>query len=302
MFGFLVINKPKGISSRAALNGVSRQLGKDSRGKRIRIGHAGTLDPMATGVLVSCIGPATRLVSYVQNMPKKYIADFRLGFISDTEDVEGELIPVADPPAISRAEMQAVLPSFLGTISQLPPKFSALKINGKRAYQLAREGKDVKLAARPVEIIELRLASFSYPDFRLEIACGSGTYVRSLGRDIGVALGTGAVMTDLHRSSIGIFDESLALESAEPSYEQCVKQMIPPLQGVAQLPTATLNPAEISGLNNGTPVSLPSRTEIKEIAAIDEQNRLLAILRPKKQSLFTPALNFVPYWNSADAN
>ncbi len=157
MLGILGINKPVGITSRDALNHVSRLL------KPRKVGHAGTLDPIASGVLVVCIGSATRLIEMVHAWPKEYIATFQLGQSSPSDDTETECTPMANAPIPSRAEIEAVLPRFLGEISQVPPAFSAVKVNGQRAYHVARKGKTVELTARPVQIDELEIVDYQYP-------------------------------------------------------------------------------------------------------------------------------------------
>ena len=151
MIGFINSNKQPGQTSREAVNAVQRLV------RPAKIGHCGTLDPLATGVLVVCVGPATRLTNLVHEASKTYIGDFRLGVSSDTEDIEGELVPLVDAPEITAAQIESVLPEFVGAIDQMPPKFSALKINGKRAYDLARQGKEVKLKSRQIQVSSLRL-------------------------------------------------------------------------------------------------------------------------------------------------
>ena len=178
MFGFLNINKPPHFTSRGAVNAIQKLI------KPTRVGHAGTLDPLATGVLVLCVGPATRLTRFIQDQPKVYLAEFELGVTSDTEDRYGEKSIVPFASEISAEALADVLPSFTGKILQRPPAFSALKVQGKRAYTLARQGKDVQLKPREIEVYDLQLVNFSFPKFQLRIRCGSGTYVRSLGRDI----------------------------------------------------------------------------------------------------------------------
>ena len=199
MFGILNIDKPAGMTSRDIVNRVCASLPK-----KTRVGHCGTLDPMATGVLLVCVGPATRLIQFGQFASKHYIGKFRFGLSSDTEDITGEVETHSSLP-VSQEELSATLPNFIGTIDQRPPAFSALRVDGKRAYKLARAGKDVVLESRKIEIYDLNVTNFDYPDFELDIKCGSGTYVRSLGRDIAESLGSHAVMTDLARAGIGEF-------------------------------------------------------------------------------------------------
>ena len=203
MFGLLNVHKPAGITSRDVVNRIQRVV------RPVKVGHAGTLDPLATGVLVICLGSATRLIEYVQRMPKHYRGTFLLGRKSDTEDIEGEIEVLDAAPQPSIDEIHAALPQFVGTIRQRPPAYSALKVGGKRAYQLARAGQEVQLAARPIEVYSLSLQHYEYPEIVLDIQCGSGTYVRSLGRDLADGLGTGAVMSALERTAIGDFDLSL---------------------------------------------------------------------------------------------
>ena len=151
MIGFINLNKLPGQSSRDAVNAVQKLV------RPAKIGHCGTLDPLATGVLVVCVGPATRLTNLVQEASKTYVGSFRLGVSSETEDIEGRLEPLADAPLITAAQIEAVLPKFAGEIQQMPPKFSALKVDGKRAYDLARQGKEVKLQPRLIQVYSLSL-------------------------------------------------------------------------------------------------------------------------------------------------
>ncbi len=171
-----------------------------------KVGHAGTLDPLATGVLVVCVGSATRLIEYVQRMPKSYVGTFLLGRQSTTEDIEGEVVELADPPVPVLEDILCAAKKLEGNILQRPPAFSALKINGRRAYKMARKGEEVKLQARPVSIHRIAVRSYEYPRLVLEVDCGSGTYIRSLGRDLAESLGTAAVMSGLVRTAIGKFD------------------------------------------------------------------------------------------------
>ncbi len=175
MFGILNLDKPPGLTSRDAVNGVQRLAYPN------KVGHAGTLDPLATGVLVVCLGKATRLIEFVQQQPKHYLAEFDLGLTSDTEDIEGDVRQMDDAAPVSYEDIRNALPRFVGQIMQRPPAYSALKIKGRRAYKLARRGETVELAPRPINVYSLKLVHFHYPRVTLDIVCGSGTYVRSLG-------------------------------------------------------------------------------------------------------------------------
>lgn len=156
----------------------------------VKVGHAGTLDPLATGVLVVCLGPATRLIQYVQQLPKRYTGTFLLGRRSASDDIEEEIVELQNVAVPTIDEVLAVLPRFTGTIQQRPPIYSAIKVKGQRAYDLARAGQDLQLDARPVVIHDLRVVRYEYPELVLDIGCGSGTYIRSLGRDIAESLAT----------------------------------------------------------------------------------------------------------------
>lgn len=201
------INKPKGISSFQ----VIRQLKKISG--ILRIGHAGTLDPLASGVLVVAVGrAATKTISSLMAEDKVYLATLRLGATSSTDDDEGEKTLVSDRIP-NLAEIQNALPKFIGTIAQVPPVFSAIKVSGKRSYALARKGVAINLSPRPVTIYAIDLISYDYPTLLLRIHCGKGVYIRSLARDLGVSLKIGAYLTDLVRERVGPYtlENSLTL-------------------------------------------------------------------------------------------
>ena len=195
--GLLNLDKPAGITSRDAVDLVQRLA------RPAKVGHAGTLDPLATGVLVICVGAATRLIEYVQRMPKRYVGTFLLGRSSATEDIDGAVTLLPDPPIPAADQIEAAAKKFVGRLLQRPPAFSALKVAGQRAYDLARRGEAVDLKPRPIEVYSLKVARYEYPELVLEIECGGGTYVRSLGRDLAESLGTAAVMSALVRTAIG---------------------------------------------------------------------------------------------------
>src|SRR6185436_18531746 len=231
MFGLLNLSKPSGVTSRDVVNRVQRLV------KPHKVGHAGTLDPLASGVLVVCLGPATRLIEYVQRLPKRYLATFLLGRQSETEDIEGTVTELVDPSVPTEAQLRAALPNFIGCIQQLPPAFSALKVEGKRAYDLARQGETPDLKARPIEVHSIDLIEYDYPQLTFDIRCGSGTYVRSLGRDIARALGTEAVMSALTRTEIGPFHLSQALSGDDITPQSIDRAFIPPRMALGTMPT-----------------------------------------------------------------
>lgn len=217
--GIIIIDKPAGWTSMdvcAKLRGIL---------KTKKIGHAGTLDPMATGVLPVFVGQATRAVSFAEGGEKEYVAGLRLGRTTNTQDTEGQTL-TQSPVAVGREELEAVLPRFTGEISQIPPMFSAIKINGQKLYDLARQGKEVERKARAVTIFALEVVEqVSETDYILRIRCSKGTYVRTLCHDIGQALGCGGCMFSLRRTMAAGFnlDESVTLEQMKEGGEALLR-------------------------------------------------------------------------------
>ena len=312
--GIVVLKKPQGESSRTTLNRLlravrslhNRQLGASQ--KTPRVGHAGTLDPLAEGVLVACVGEATKLIEAIQMLPKHYTGAFQLGVVSDTEDIEGEICELGNPYRPTLDELQRAATRLTGRILQRPPMFSALKVSGKRAYRLARQGEHVELAAREIEIYRLEVAGYDAPFLRLDIECGSGTYIRSVGRDLAESLGTGAVMTALIRDRIGPF----RLENAappqlfdNPESQDWLSFLLPVEQGVAHLPFVELDHEQAARFRHGLPVhqdelrifsngsqdSLPSL-----LAAFDTGHhagrRLVSLIEPSDDGWFRVKRNF----------
>jgi tRNA pseudouridine55 synthase len=272
VFGILNIDKPRGLTSRDVVNGVQRLT------RPHKAGHAGTLDPLATGVLVVCLGKATRLIQYVQQQPKRYLGEFQFGLASDTEDIEGEVTRVAEAHVPSADELQAAIPQFVGEIEQRPPAFSALKVKGKRAYQLARQGEAVELASRRIMIYGLKLVSYSYPRFQLDIECGSGTYVRSLGRDIAAAVHASTVMTSLRRVAVGTFQLATSIPFTEVTADRIASELLPAAMAVSHLPTLTVSDSDCHELRNGRRIPNPGLPARSEVAAMSIEGSLVAIL------------------------
>lgn len=262
--GLLNLDKPAGMSSRAAVDAVARLV------RPTKVGHAGTLDPIATGVLVVCLGPATRLISFVQDARKTYQAMFRFGVSSVTDDVEGFVADVPDAPRLTRRDIEAVIPEFLGTIEQIPPVFSAVHVQGQRAYELARKGEHVALSPRSVEIHRYEVLAFeeSSQVLTAEIECGSGTYIRSLGRDLAKRLGTGAVMTSLRRSAIGPFPIKEALPVAELSLHAIENHLQPAASAVTELPQIVLDQKQIDAIRNGQFLPQPNGLHLGDKASV----------------------------------
>ena len=290
MFGILNLDKPTGITSRDVVNRVQRAIRPE------KCGHAGTLDPLATGVLIVGIGRATRLISYVQQLRKTYVGTFLLGYASDTDDTDGQVECRSDAPLVDREQIEAILPQLEGTVMQAPPAYSAVKIAGQRAYARARAGESVAPAPRPVAIYALRLMEFAYPKFQLHVTCGSGTYIRAIGRDLAARLGTTAVMSGLQRTAIGPFQREDALSAENLSRDGIEAALHPPLAALVGMPTVTLDHREVAEVRSGRILfpgaawpTGPGPTD--EMVGLNERGELQAILR-RRGGGWGPKLNF----------
>lgn len=211
MDGLLIINKPLHITSMDVIRKIRKLSGIR------KVGHAGTLDPLASGVLLVCLGKATKNINSLMDTKKTYIAEIDLTAFSETDDAEGILTSVDIKEIPSKAKIDQVLKEFIGDIEQLPPKYSALKIGGKPAYELAREGKEVFILPRTVTIYNIELLNYNWPKLRIKVDCGKGTYIRSLARDIGKKLNTGGYLTELIRIKVGLYtlEQAINLESLD---------------------------------------------------------------------------------------
>jgi tRNA pseudouridine55 synthase len=272
--GLLNLNKPQGWTSREAVDRVKKLV------RPAKTGHAGTLDPLATGVLIICVGSATRLIQYVQRMPKSYTATFLLGRTSDTEDIAGQVVELDRPPQPAAEQIRAAAATLLGTIRQRPPAFSALKVHGQRAYKLARAGTPVELEPREVHIYQLDVVDYEYPRLTLRVKCGSGTYVRSLGRDLAESLGTGGVMSSLVRTAIGGFRVEDAVEPADLSAENLSQLLAPPVAALQGMPQMVLSAEEVVAVRQGKTLAreLPPTEQAEQWAAISPQGAVVAVL------------------------
>jgi tRNA pseudouridine55 synthase len=279
-FGLLNLNKSAGWTSRDVVNRVQRLV------RPAKAGHAGTLDPLATGVLVVALGQATRLIEYVQRQQKQYRGTFLLGYESDTEDTEGNVRPLENAAIPTRAELEAVLPHFIGRIEQRPPTYSALKIAGRRAYDLARRGEPVELAPRPIDVFDLQIAHYAHPELVLDITCGSGTYVRSLGRDIANSLGTAAVMSALIRTAIGPFRIEDAVELDSLTAENLPAHILPARLAISGISELILTAAETAAIQQGKRIARPIDDSFPaELAALDPSGQLIAIVSQRGATL-----------------
>jgi tRNA pseudouridine55 synthase len=268
--GLLVIDKPAGITSREAVDRAAKWFPR-----KTKIGHAGTLDPLATGVLVLAVGPATRLIEYVQAMPKAYRTRIRLGATSDTDDADGTVTPDPTAAPVGEAAVRAALEAFVGGIEQVPPAYSAARVEGRRAHLLARKGHEVALAPRRVRIDRIDVREYRWPDLELDVSCGKGTYIRSIARDLGRALGVGGYVTALRRLRIGPF----AAEDAVPpdaDAEAARGKLLPLAAAVSGLPVVRVTADEARRLRNGQ--ALPANGG-GEVAVLNEAGGLVAVGR-----------------------
>lgn len=291
--GLLNLNKPRGITSRDAVDLVARPLKK----QKVRVGHAGTLDPLATGVLVLCVGPATRLIELVQDQTKVYRAVIRLGATSDTLDADGTVTPTEDATPVDASAVRRALDQQVGTISQMPPTFSALKVGGVRAYELARAGREVELKPRDVRIDRIDLLSCSWPLVEIEVECGSGTYIRSIARDLGESLGCGGLIEVLTRTRIGPFrlEDAIPADADHLRPEMIPGLLLPSAFAARDWPSVAIDEAQVRAIGHGQTIRLdPAALEglgASDIALIGPDGGLVAlavadglpgVLRPRK--------------------
>jgi tRNA pseudouridine55 synthase len=278
--GLLVLDKPPGLTSRDALDRAARWFPR-----KTKVGHAGTLDPLATGVLVLAVGQATRLIEYVQALPKVYRTRIRLGATSDTDDADGTVTPNPAAGPVEEIRVRTALSAFHGEISQTPPAYSAARVEGRRAYDLARRGADVALAPRTVRIDRIDLREYRWPDLELEVYCGRGTYIRSIARDLGRALGVGGYVTVLRRLRIGPFAVEDAVTLGTDS-ETARGKLLPMAAAVGHLRAVRVTADEAGRLRTGQTIAADGEDEV---AVFDEVGGLVAVgtvtggrLKPEK--------------------
>jgi tRNA pseudouridine55 synthase len=273
MNGLLVIDKPGGMTSRDAVNRVQKWFPR-----KTKIGHTGTLDPLATGVLVVCVGQATRLADYVQAMGKSYASRFRLGATSTTDDADGEVTERLGVVPPTREQIDTASAFFKGTIQQIPPAFSALKLEGQRAHDLARRGKDVQLAARAVRIDAIRVIDYVWPWLDVEVDCGKGTYIRSIARDLGTKLGCGGLVQTLRRVRVGPFTDTEAI-GIEAAPEEAQAALLPMNAAVVGMEQLVVSEDDARRIRQGQRIaaSLEANDETPELALLGEAGDLVGI-------------------------
>lgn len=245
-----------------------------------KVGHSGTLDPLATGVLVVCVGDATRLSEYAMSTQKVYVARVRLGVETTTYDAEGEIVAQVDAAHITPADVEAALLPFVGEIDQIPPAYSAIKKGGRKLYELARAGETVELEARRVRIDSLRVTEWDLPDCMLEVVCGSGTYIRSLAHDIGAALGVGAHLADLRRTRSGTFkiEDAVSLDDLLNT-DNPADSLMPPDAVLLDAPAIHLTAETLDHVGHGRAFQWDGGATHDLARAYAPDGRMVAVLR-----------------------
>jgi len=281
MDGILNINKPAGKTSYTIVAMVKRLTSEK------RVGHAGTLDPMATGVLPICLGQATRLVEYLMDTTKTYRAEIELGISTDSYDREGTITRRGDTSGITHEQLENALDSFRGVITQIPPIYSAIKHQGKPLYELARAGIDVERKSRTAKIYSLELNNWENPILNIEVTCGKGTYIRSLANDLGEALGCGAMLKNLERSRCGIFDikDAVTIEHFEEACQGGYwESLLYPMDSILSLwETVIVGEEKAKAIRNGALITIAenksNQTGSELCRAYTWDGSLLGILR-----------------------
>jgi tRNA pseudouridine55 synthase len=282
LHGIVLLDKPLGLSSNQALQAVRRLL------RAAKGGHAGALDPLATGLLPLCFGEATKLAGNLLGSRKAYIAECRLGITTDTADREGEVLRRRDVPELDDSAIEAALAKLRGRIAQVPPMYSALKHDGERLYVKARRGESVDVPARQVEVHRLDLLARQGDLLQLHVECGSGTYVRSLAADLGEDLGCGAHLTALRRLWVEPFREPVMVtmeqlqEAAEQGDDALLAWLQPVASGLCDVPALALDDVQSMAVSRGQPLQLETPPAIGRCAAFASDGALLAVLEVDK--------------------
>ena len=269
MLGILLVDKPLGITSHDVVNDIRRRFGTK------RVGHAGTLDPLATGLLVVAVGPATRFLQYLPLEPKVYVAEIAFGNSTPTYDAEGELSEPRPVPEDLWGAIESALVNFRGLIQQLPPMFSAVKVGGKPLYKFAREGKEIVREPRTVHIESFEVISTDTASATVRISCSGGTYIRSLANDLGEAMGCGAHLKALARTDVGRFNLGLAtpLDKVRPDLLVSLREALPPM------PLIQLDGVETSNIREGRPIGQVDPPDGNLAALLDPDGRVFSVAR-----------------------
>lgn len=284
MFGILLIDKPQGITSHGVISRLRKTL--DTR----RIGHAGTLDPLATGLLVIAVGPATRFLQYLDLEPKTYVATVKFGESTNTYDAEGEITQNRPIPEKLAEKIKANIPKFLGEITQSPPIYSAIKVQGKPLYEYARRGEYVEIKSRTQYIYKYNLDSLNYNEATFSISCDGGTYIRSLAHDLGEAIGCGAHITQLRRTQVGQFhiEQSIELEYVNKSH------IIPSQTVLTHLPQIIMTPDQIDDIRHGRPFENQTPINHPHAVLIAQNGNVVSIANVVEDTIIQPDC-VIPY-------
>ena len=290
--GVIAVDKPPGVTSRRVVDKVSRALSTKA------VGHAGTLDPLASGVVIVCVGHARKLVDFIHQQTKSYSVSFLLGRSSPSDDFETEISLESDPHRPSIAQLEGALQAQRGTIMQMPCAYSAKKVAGKRAYKLARLGRQVRLQPKKVQIHQLEITRYEWPKLDLSLVCSSGTFVRAVGRDLATSVGTHAVMETLVRTAVGPYflDKALpldAISSDDSGLKSLYSAIKPPVSALPHLTKRTLATHEITQAARGGHLTARAGMIGDAVAAVDENGVLLGILRALPQGGWRLRPNFI---------
>jgi tRNA pseudouridine55 synthase len=274
--GALVVDKPVGMTSHDVVQAIRN--GTNLR----RAGHTGTLDPRASGVLVILVGPAVRLSEYVSASDKRYQAIIRLGGSTDTFDAEGLVTPTKDPVSVTEAQFEEALKTFVGEIEQTPPPYSAVKVQGRKAYEMAREGEEVELAPRKITVHHLEVLEWTPPEVVIDVHCSSGTYVRSLANDLGVMLGCGAYLVGLRRTKSGRFSlrDAVPLRKLQEAFTagNWYQYLIPAAEALGDWTAVELSPDEVEGVRHGHRVKVVGEPTETKVRGVSTQGELVALM------------------------
>lgn len=276
MFGILLIDKPEGISSHDVVNRIRRRF------QTRRVGHAGTLDPLATGALVVAVGPATRFLQYLPLEPKEYFGTIAFGVSTTTLDREGEVVRQRPVPDNLGALLEVALPRFLGIIEQVPPMYSAIKKDGKPLYELARLGKQVERRPRRVHIDTFEIVGLHGHEASFRVVCSGGTYVRTLADDLGEALGCGAHLSSLRRTRVGRFHigSAVSLEGASPI------ELIPLAEALAPMPMVQLSAPQVADARMGRALDVDGSLPEGALAALLDGPSVIGVARSRAGRLY----------------
>lgn len=274
--GVLVVDKPVGMTSHDVV-----QVIRNGTGLR-RAGHTGTLDPRASGVLVVLVGPAVRLSEFVSASDKRYQAIIRLGSATDTFDADGKVTQPEQQVNVTEAQFEKVLATFVGEIEQVPPPYSAVKVQGRKAYEMARQGEEVELAPRKITVHHLEVLEWAPPEVVIDVHCSSGTYVRSLANDLGTTLGCGAYLVGLRRTKSGRFSlrDATPLRKLQEAFNagNWYQYLIPAAEALAEWPAIELSPDDVENVRHGHRIKADAAAKPGSVRGVSTQGELVALM------------------------